>query len=290
MQQFLPIIREALKILEEPYIVTKEVQKPDCTLSDFYGALLIMEKRLHLWSEKSNKKTDLAQRLLEQFESRKNHLLNNEAMISTIFLDRRYACTLDDDRIAFAKLSLSRLWERARRIKLNGTHMPGTVAQSGHDQSNESDIQFNDSDIENFFANTSQATATTSSDSTTERTTATTRTIDFSITKDEFMLLLNDYETKYPRIHHKENILKFCKGIENDFPEIYFISTILNGIPAAQATVERVFSVLSFVYDEKRSKLNEDVLQNILLIKLNKGHLERVFQEDMEKLKKEHGQ
>lgn len=288
IKQFLPAIREAVKILEEPYVVTKMLQRPKCALSDFFGSLIIMKEKLMLWSKKLIKRTDIAQKLIDAYEKRKGNLMNNEAMISAVFLDRRYSQKQDDEEIALAKLSLCRLWERVRQKKCTDL---GITTDGLMETSNES-IHFDDFDIEKIFAtpkkNHPNANEQTPNEQMSEKRVVVPKEANFSITKDEFMILLHGFEKKYPLINHKNQILDFWKSCKDEFPEIYTVASIINSIPPAQATVERVFSIVSFIFGKHRSRLDEEVLQNILTIRLNKDKLPKIFEDEIASLKAEY--
>lgn len=60
-------------------------------------------------------------------------------------------------------------------------------------------------------------------------------------------------------------------------PELYEVATILLAVPSNQVSVERAFSALGLVLSDKRTKMNDDTLENILLIKLNKTLLEKIL-------------
>lgn len=198
IKQYLPDTHEAVKILEEPYTVTKMLQKPKCTMSDFFGSLIIMKEKLSLWSKKVVKKTDLAQKLIEQYEKRKGHLLRNEAMISAVFLDRRYAQMQDDREIALAKLSLCKLWERVRQQKLKFSEI--TNAYTIVETSNES-IHFDDFDIEKNFSSPSKNHSTAIVPTPIEQNLPIPREANFSMSKDEFMIQLSRFGKKYPVVY-----------------------------------------------------------------------------------------
>lgn len=57
IKQFWPFIRETVKILEEPYAVTKLLQRPKC---------MFMKEKLNMWSKKVVKRTDIAQKMIDR--------------------------------------------------------------------------------------------------------------------------------------------------------------------------------------------------------------------------------
>lgn len=88
------------------------LQRPDFTLSDFYGACIMMRGKLKFYSNKPGKQTNLAENLLKEFENRRSKMLDNQIMIAAAYLDRRFSGELDENRIGLAKLFLSNIWER----------------------------------------------------------------------------------------------------------------------------------------------------------------------------------
>lgn len=156
-------VREAVKVLENPYAVTKLLQRPKCTLSDFFGATIIMKEKLNLWEKKAIQKTNLAKCLIKQYKTRKRHLFYNEAMASAVFLDRRYSSKQKTESTAIAKISLCKLWERVRskRMTNEGNHM-----EHNTEGSLDNSINFDDFDFEYFcvtpFKNLTNTTITSS--------------------------------------------------------------------------------------------------------------------------------
>lgn len=52
-------------------------------------------------------------------------------------------------------------------------------------------------------------------------------------------------------------------------PELYELAQVILAVPPKQVSVERLFSGLKFILSPHRSKMNSDVIDNILLIRLN---------------------
>lgn len=272
----IPMIQEAIKVLQTAHDITKLVQRTSCTLSDFYGECIVMTEKLKLMISKRNKKTDLAKCLFDSFESRK-HLFKNEALISAVCLDRRFSSALSEEETEFGKKALYRLYNR--------------VFESVEPQQNNTDdATRNDSttqfDLENFFiAKGCEPIETESNDTESNDTesNATEKTIvcNQQMNETEFLIMLGEFENNIPRLHHSEQMIAFWKNRKHDFPELYILSTVLNSIPPAQAAVERCFSALSFVYNCRRCQISLDHLEDILVIKLNKELVYTVFEEDM---------
>ena len=58
--------------------------------------------------------------------------------------------------------------------------------------------------------------------------------------------------------------------------DLYTLSQIVLSVPATQVSVERAFSALSLVLTKFRTRLSKDVLNEVLIIKLNKEVFHRL--------------
>lgn len=268
LKQSMPMVEEAIKILQTAQTVTKLVQKTDCTLSDFYGACIVMEEKLKKMTSKSNKQTDLAKCLLDSFISRKN-LFKNEAIISAVCLDRRFADALTEDETEFGKKALYRLYKRVCE----------SMSMEAEKDSNDASKNDSDFDFEKYFVGKG-------CQSVVEDDTQVVESIVFNRQMDEtgFLIMFGEFENKIKRLHHTVDIIPFWKEQKNNHPELYALSTILNSVPPAQAAVERCFSALSFVYNCRRCKLSMEHLEDILIIRLNKQMVNDIFDNDMKSL------
>lgn len=116
VHQKLQHIKEAVNLLQIPFEVTKLLQRRDCTLSDFYGACIKMREKFKIAAQK-DMKTNLAKQLLAEFEKRNGQLMKNEAMLSAVFLDRRFSVDLSERETELAKIALSNTWERYCKLQ-----------------------------------------------------------------------------------------------------------------------------------------------------------------------------
>lgn len=66
------------------------------------------------------------------------------------------------------------------------------------------------------------------------------------------------------------------------------MATIFNGCPPSQATVEREFSTLNYIFGPLRSKLSNRILSDIMIIKLNSELLYDFFVQERKDLEKQY--
>jgi hypothetical protein len=263
-------LEEVLKILKVFYDVTIKLQKFDCTLSDFYGDWLLAELKLKRWIERGNSTTNLSEKLLWSMDKRKNDIINHSAMLCAIFLDPRFKSNLSISEVALVKHLLENMWLEVKKKKST------EIAHAGDNVFNASD----DDLLESFLAESRNNIQTT----TTRDIIQTSGIPDYTKSAAQFMVILNEYECSANRMHHSESIRAFWEENKILFPELYEVAKIYLAIPPTQATVERSFSTLSFIYNNRRSSLGKNLLENIILIKLNKEIALDIFSEELNEI------
>lgn len=107
---------------------------------------------------------------------------------------------------------------------------------------------------------------------------------DYKKTSADFMIILNEYELNTQRLHHSKSIREFWEGNKNFYPELYEVAKIYLTIPPTQSTVERSFSTLSFIYSNRRSSLAQNLLENMVLVKLNYDLAAQIFNEELDEI------
>ena len=79
---------------------------------------------------------------------------------------------------------------------------------------------------------------------------------------------LNAYELE-PRLKTDENVIHYWNNKKTEFPILNQLALILLAVPATQVSVERAFSSLKFILSPQRSRMDESLLENVLLIRNN---------------------
>lgn len=103
--------------------------------------------------------------------------------------------------------------------------------------------------------------------------------------RNELLLNLDTFE-KLGRTHSKITNIQWWETIKTEFPIIYELSLIINGIAPSQASVERAFSVFALVFSDKRYSLAQSLLEAILLMTLNREIVLDIFASEIEDLTK----
>lgn len=253
---------EILAVLHIPYEATNAIQKSSYTLSDFFVCWLRIEHKLKKLLENAVK-TDLAEKLTDRLAERKKDLFQHPAMMAAIYLDPRVRGGLSNEEIIIAKYKLENL--RARVQEMKKRNETNTVVNTGLDASTTENL-FNDS-FDQYLASRAGVTHQPSVN-------------EHANEEEDFFLLLDKFDKSTP--YQNTSILAFWESQKDIHPTLYELACILYSIPPSQATVERSFSILKFIFTCKRHKLKTKMLEDILLIKLNENMIQAINQRDID--------
>lgn len=189
-------------------------------------------------------------------------------MLCAIYLDPRVYKELNDKEIMIAKTTLADLHEKIVELKSNPT-----------DSSMNS---FNDS-LEEYFRQR---------DTTINNNNASDRRVEFMQTLDNFRFALQSNSLK--RKHGQAaapndvfSIFDFCEKQKMLYPSLYEVASVIFAIPPSQATVERSFSALNYLFSNRRCGLKPSLLEDCLMIKLNANIAQDVNERDLIEAEKE---
>lgn len=255
----LPAINEILTVLKIPYDATVAMQKTSYTLSDFYGSWLAIVRRLEKLATAPGGNTEFAQTLLAKIRARESSLINTELMMCAVFLDKRYDFKLTDNEKKIARTSLEELFNRLKEGKQQRSTENSDAVNSDEDSFEKECIAAGHAKI---------------------------RRVDSCISdKDDkcFAELIASYED-IDRLYHTCDILAFWEEQKTLHPEIYELAAIIHSIPPTQCTVERSFSVMGYIFDSRRTRLSPSMLENILLINLNRDMVDEINNRDLVQL------
>lgn len=255
-----PIINEIVNVLKLPFGVTNFLQYSTFTLSDFYGSWLTMKRNLEKLLQDPNALCGFAQMFAEKVDDRNSILLNNTAMICAVYLDPRYKFKLTSDEVQIAKTSMETLLQRIKMARESQTEL----SETEEEDSFETDCVA--SGMPRAYFSTS-------------------KNLTGIFDSGAFDNLFDIY-VKVERMHRKFSLLEFWNERKEEDPILYEIACIIHSIPPTQATVERAFSTLGYIYNPRRTRLSPKMLEEILLIRLNKDLVEPINRQDLKAFEK----
>ncbi|KAK5866668.1 hypothetical protein PBY51_020839 [Eleginops maclovinus] len=179
------------------------------------------------------------------------HLFDNDAFIAAVFLDPRYRLFLTECQTEKAKIHLYRTWEAIQNLEpRNAASGSDVCAAASPTQSQTS----SDDEIEHLLMEKERDTSSTQ------------RHPHVSIVS-----LLDTY-SKEARLRRTEDLFQYWARYSVSNPDLYKLAMSVIPLPVTQVSVERAFSSLKFILSPLRSSLNEKVLEDILLVRLNKQY------------------
>lgn len=232
-------IQEIENVLRYPSIATREIEKATLTLSDLYGEIQKVLFRLEQFMKKTIPKTNLAAALLESIHERKKKLLNNPLMIAAVFLDPRYSFDLTPAETQIATYSLEK-WHKTWKE---------TVARSVS-------VQNTDDDSFELHLKAKKRCLSTSHSEYTN--------------SNSLLAEIDKYQKNMPDLDHRTNIVQYWEGCKDEYPELFQLSRIIHTVAPTQVSVERAFSILGYIFNDRRVLLKPRMLENLLIINLNK--------------------
>ncbi|XP_070073977.1 uncharacterized protein [Drosophila takahashii] len=229
----------------------KKFQEEQLHYGNFYAQWL----KLKIGTEKIVSETNhelskaIGTQILNSIEKRTKALFSNKFIVSCLFLDPRFQHTLTVQQRSDAISHLKSIWDRL--YDLNPT---GNLCSTPASSSSNLESEFLDEEDELLNAYLEEGVET-----------------QFSSVLDVYSKIEN-LQLPFKRID--VDVLAFWKGKQCTEQELYAISNVCFGVPPTQVSIERAFSALRLVLTDYRSRLNQDVLENILLVKLNPSFLD----------------
>lgn len=224
------------RVLLEPYKVTMIVQDENCSLGDFYGAWLQAKRNLQKFDH------EMAHLLLNKMINRETGILRNKLMLSAVFLDPRYKFLLTEEEKSIAICHLCQLYLRIQGMK---PHQEDVLEQMNEDGDDFAEYLSNSA--HEFIPNESRNTI---------------------LTEPHVLYKLKNFQMR-PSIHYKTKINEYWNGIKAEEPELNELAVAILCVPVAQVSVERGFSSLTYIFNNYRSCLAPQVLNEVLLLRLN---------------------
>lgn len=75
----------------------------------------------------------------------------------------------------------------------------------------------------------------------------------------------------FERLSVNSNVCEYWKSQKSISPDLYKLAQVVLAVPATQVSVERSFSALNLILNNRRTSLSEKTLKEIMFVKLNKS-------------------
>lgn len=245
-------LKELVLVLEIAYNATIALQSPCITLSDVFGIWTKIRIHLEACAAKSSFKTKLSQNLIECLQARYHTVFDNAQMKCSLLLDPRFRNVILKDRESFdiAKSTLVNLYHR-----LNGLHEPSPINQASN-ASSDLHLSFDEQSELNKLMSTSHSN--------------TDRQLDI---EEAIILFQPDI------LPSEKSVLDFWETQKQSI--LYDLAMAVHSIPPTQVQIERDFSSLGYIFSERRYRLSQQRLEQVLLIHFNKDLFFIVKQEQL---------
>lgn len=244
--------KEIISILQIPYKATIALQKHDLTQSDGFGIWLQMKAHLLSPSMQQFSKTNIAKCLIDALDQRKKDIFNNSAMLAAIYLDPRYRTEIlnNENLVQIAKRMLLNVWLRlvSFREDLSNEITNLSNQSSGVNLS----IEFNNPKLlDNYLAHKDHAP----------------NIQDNANDHGGIELEIELFDPE--KISSDCNIISYWNSMKEQNKNLFEIAMVIFAIPPAETQIERDFSLLEFVFSQRRQGLRSEMIESILTINLN---------------------
>lgn len=237
-------VSNTVDALKPAKIATKCLQSDQLTAGDFYGVWL----KCSLDTEKLA--SPFARKVAQCLKACQSTLFDNDAFIAALFLDPRYRLFLTECQTEKAKIHLHRTCEAIQHLEPRNAASAGTAVCSAASPTRPS----SDDEIEHLLMEKERETSSTQ-----------------RVSQVSIVSLLDAY-SKEARLRRTEDLFQYWARYSVSNPDLYKLAMSVIPLPVTQVSVERAFSSLKFILSPLRSSLNEKVLEDILLVCLNKQY------------------
>lgn len=235
-------VEEISKILEPFSHLTTFMQRETISLSDFFGNWAKIEMKIMKFPG-----SELAENLISEMKARKELLSNNPVLNAAVFLDPRYQKVMPDQNKENAIKYLEHLNEKLESLD--------AIVRDNAEQTNlESD---------EFAAFLNTVYGQTNGNQIVDENQTQPR-----ITEETIRTKLKNFIGS--SISIDSCIFEYWENNRHTQPELYKLASIVHAVPPTQTTVERAFSAMALVLTPLRTNLFDNILENILMLRLNR--------------------
>lgn len=276
---------ELRDLLQKAFEVTKKVQYADCSPGYFYRKW----SGLRLYYE--NNGSILATEIAKSMEKRESDLCSNNLLFAAVLLDVNNMDLLPESSVERARETVINL-----ALRIQGLKEDTEVSDDEKVSVSMSEQDTTDSDEDMRTLRKKQRTSVSSSSESDEelpnvdkdmelelstatglsRTPSQKKKAKDSTTTDPRTQLITAVSSGLDKLAERKSALRKKKKplltlIEEEYPaELQDVARLLYTMPVTQVSVERLFSALKIFKRDHRSRLKEDILSSLLLLKANK--------------------
>lgn len=253
-------LKELIHVLDVTYNATIALQNPCITLSDVYGLWEKMRIRLEAYAAKSTFKTKLSQNLIQFLQVRYPSVFDNAQMKCALLLDPRFRRVIKRDRNEYelAKSTLVKLYHRLKGLQ------PSQSTTQISNASSDFNVSVDEESELNKLMAQGQATHNNSD-----------RHLDIGEAIDLF-------QPEFMPVD--KSVLEYWETQKQTL--LYDLAMAVYSIPPTQVQIERDFSSLGHIFTERRYRLSQERLEQILLIYFNKDLFYVVKNEELSNILK----
>lgn len=225
------------------------LQKEDLSLSDAFGHWLELELEL-----KQLQQTNFVTSLTKNLSERKAKLLENEIMLSCLYLDPKFNCILTS---AQKKIAVNHLTKLYQRFKLTSCcDDTGVLAETN--TNGNADTANENTDIVNIVNETVL-----------QKYLKSLHIFDENAPMDDVKSIIEGFKTVGAPNVKLTSFEYWLANQNNHPPALMELARIIYATSATEVCVERNFSKLGFVLNKYRCSLSDGELEKILLLNLN---------------------
>jgi hypothetical protein len=261
--EFWQTLDNLLVLLKPAKEALVRLQKENLSLGEFYGIWL----RLKACVQSNSKHPPSKKVLLDMLNLREAKLVDNEAVVMAIFLHPRYRVLLSPLQQDSAKRHLRALLKRKELVEepaaCEAESDSDDLSAEYIDDPSTANSEERDLDIDPLeeLLRTAEASSAHQFEET-----------EPSTVRDALEKEITDY-MKQPRgklqLESDSQLLKFWISMKASYPLLSELALVVMCVPPTQVTIERAFSSLKFILSDQRASLTPDILDDILMLRLN---------------------
>lgn len=232
--------------------------------------------------------TNLAKGIIDAMIKRKAALFDNPIMVAALFLDPRYRSEIcqDENKVLLAKATLGNIWEKAKAI-----HQGISVANDETDEPlviSDTDDQCLDEELNLavLFDRLDKKYKAEDGLESDEIDKYVQSNDDFFFKSKYDIMLLCENFNPLNRLKSGSSVVEFWETQIAAHPELHFLATIIYAINPTEVEIERDFSGLGHIFNEKRCNLSESLLADTLLLHLNSELFKIITKKHIDELDK----